>query len=121
MSLIQFAKSFQPAHIRAVHVAIDSEEGDRLNKDWQIREDKINREWQSIIKKTDKEWQGKVEKLRAVGNMDFKRKNCRRCELIDRHIDEIFGIKTEEGWTKESLDALRAFNKSLLENFGEKK
>src|SRR3989344_2010052 len=32
---LQFAKSFQPARICAVHVAIDQEAGERLKKDWQ--------------------------------------------------------------------------------------
>jgi len=65
---LQFAKSFKPAHIRAVHVAIDQEEGEALKKEWQsyapdVPIDILYSEYRDLIspilsylKQVDKEW-----------------------------------------------------------------
>src|SRR3989344_4055501 len=65
---LQFAKSFKPAHIRAVHIAIDQQEGELLQKNWQryapdVEIDVLYSEYRDLIgpildylKQVDKEW-----------------------------------------------------------------
>ena len=65
---LQFAKSFKPAHIRAVHVAIDPAEGEALKNQWQnyapeVPIDILYSEYRDLIgpilsylKQVDKEW-----------------------------------------------------------------
>jgi amino acid transporter len=65
---LQFAKSFKPAHIRAVHVAIDPQEGEELKSQWMHRVPDVpieilHSEYRDLInpileylKRVDKEW-----------------------------------------------------------------
>lgn len=65
---LQFAKSFKPAHIRAVHVAIDPKEGEELKQQWMrhvpdVPIEILHSEYRDLIspvleylKRVDKEW-----------------------------------------------------------------
>lgn len=65
---LQFAKSFKPAHIRAVHVAIDPQEGEEIKRQWvshvpDVPIEILHSEYRDLInpvleylKRVDKEW-----------------------------------------------------------------